>query len=88
MSVRHPRPYVLSLLITERRLLCRHRSAEKDIAVKKKQRMKRKFLAAETKGSFSKGSRSVKSLLKEREAGNESDVIVRAARESHMLAAR
>lgn len=50
--------------------------------------MKRKFLAAETKGSFSKGSRSVKSLLKEREAGNESDVIVRAARESHMLAAR
>lgn len=45
---------ILSLLITERRLLCRHWSGEKDVVGK--QRMKRKFLEAETKESSSKGS--------------------------------
>lgn len=47
--------------------------------------MKRKFLEAETKDSSRRGR------YKERErrkGGKESDVILQAARESHMLAAR
>lgn len=53
VSVCHPRPCVLSLLITERRLLCRHRSAEKDIAVKKKEtKNEKEILGGWNKGKF------------------------------------
>lgn len=73
----------------KRHLLCRHFRGEGKTRARK-QRMKRKFSEAETKGKFLAKAvliHSVKSLQSERDAENESDVIVEAAREPQMLAA-